>query len=410
MCKYGCVYMTVDGLVLFVTMKRVGHITYKTFLVYKIEIFPRHLCQAQQQYFPLTLYETAWFITGELRGIWIQILFFQGGTAARNTIRLVTRYSTPALLQTVYRTIPKLGRNNWSLRLRFGSQRLYIPPLFCNQVAKIGKLDGLKRLTTLESTEDGSMRLRFISIPVAGLFFISTVSTFLTLPTVKSLRSFTSPYHRSKPCKCGMSASEAEASVEPTGNKYLSVKKLAELCHTFATKNIKQSITTDRTQWVNDALFQKIVASLDATYFLTASTFGSFLLLSPFPTNSIIFQGNNYALSLLMIPRGVEVQLPTSDKYNTCIYKPLRGCGELRKQKGQNTPEVIRMNGNDDFNTLYSDILIEPGGDKRSFFSQHSNSGPSILLELSFNQGTAAGNHLLFFSWLPPSFFSFLTL
>ena len=237
------------------------------------------------------------------------------------------------------------------------------------------------------------MRLRFISIPAAGLFFISTVSTFLTLPSVKSLRSYTSSYRRSEANKYWISATQTDAIVELAGNKYQPVEKLAELCHIFATKNIKQSVTSDRTQWVHDALFQQIIASLDATHFLTASTFGSFLLLSPFPTNSIIFQGNNYALSLLMIPRGVEVQLPTSDKYNTFIYKPLRGCGELRKQKGQNSPEVIRMNGNDDFNTHYSDILIEPGGDKRKFYSQHSNLGPSVLLELSFNQGTAAGDY-----------------
>ena len=238
------------------------------------------------------------------------------------------------------------------------------------------------------------MRLRVISIPAAGLFFISTVSTFLTLPSVKSLRSYTSSYRRTEANKYWISATQTDAIAELAGNKYQPVEKLAELCHIFATKNIKQSVTSDRTQWVNDALFRQIIASLDATHFLTASTFGSFLLLSPFPTNSIIFQGNNYALSLLMIPRGVEVQLPTSDKYNTFIYKPLRGSGELRKQKGQNSPEVIRMNGNDDFNTHYSDILIEPGGDKRKFYSQHSNLGPSVLLELSFNQGTAAGNHL----------------
>ena len=269
------------------------------------------------------------------------------------------------------------------------------------------------------------MRLRFISIPAAGLFFISTVSTFLTLPSVKSLRSYTSSYRRTEANKYWISATQTDAIAELAENKYQTVEKLAELCHIFATKNIKQSVTSDRTQWVNDALFQQIIASLDATHFLTASTFGSFLLLSPFPTNSIIFQGNNYALSLLMIPRGVEVQLPTSDKYNTFIYKPLRGCGELRKQKGQNSPEVIRMNGNDDFNTHYSDILIEPGGDKRKFYSQHSNLGPSVLLELSFNQGTAAGNYqtllfqaaiflflfLFFFSsyliFLFPFFFSF---
>jgi hypothetical protein len=137
--------------------------------------------------------------------------------------------------------------------------------------------------------------------------------------------------------------------------------------------------------------------------------------MSPFPTNSIIFQGNNYALSLLMIPRGVEVQLPTSDKDNTFIYKPLRGLGELRKQKEQGSSEVIRMNGNDDFNTLYNDVLIESGGDRRNFYSQHSNSGPSVLLELSFNQGTAAGNSLnflvaIFFLFIyPSSFHSFLS-
>ena len=262
------------------------------------------------------------------------------------------------------------------------------------------------------------MRLRFISIPAAGLFFISTVSTFLTLTSVKSLRSYTSSYRRSEANKYWISAIQTDAIVALAGNKYQPVEKLAELCHIFATKNIKQSVTSDRTQWVDDALFQQIVASLDATHFLTASTFGSFLLLSPFPTNSIIFQGNNYALSLLMIPRGVEVQLPTSDKYNTFIYKPLRGCGELRKQKGQNSPEVIRMNGNDDFNTHYSDILIEPGGDKRKFYSQHSNLGPSVLLELSFNQGTAAGNYLVLilqtaiflFNFLLSFFFSYLIL
>jgi hypothetical protein len=259
------------------------------------------------------------------------------------------------------------------------------------------------------------MRLKFVSIPAVFLFFISSVSTFLILPTAKSLRSYTSSSYRTIPYKYEISASQADVSVEPTGNKYQSVENLAKLCHTFASKNIKQSTTSDRTQWANDGLFQQIIASLDSTSFLTASTFGSFLLMSPFPTNSIIFQGNNYALSLLMIPRGVEVQLPTSDKDNTFIYKPLRGLGELRKQKEQGSSEVIRMNGNDDFNTLYNDVLIESGGDRRNFYSQHSNSGPSVLLELSFNQGTAAGNSLnflvaIFFLFIyPSSFHSFLS-
>ena len=237
------------------------------------------------------------------------------------------------------------------------------------------------------------MRLTFVSIQAVFLFFISTVSTFLILPTAKSLRPYASSY--SVPYKHQFSATQADVSAEPSGNKYQSVEKLAELCHTFASQNIKLSTTSDRTQWADDDLFQQIIASLDATSFLTASTFGSFLLLSPFPTNSIIFQGSNYALSLLMIPRGIEVQLPTSDKDNTFIYKPLRGLGELRKQKEQGSSEVIRLNGNDDFNTLYSDVLIESGGDSRNFYSQHSNSGPSVLLELSFNQGTAAGNSLV---------------
>jgi hypothetical protein len=234
------------------------------------------------------------------------------------------------------------------------------------------------------------MRLKFVSIPAVFLFFISSVSTFLILPTAKSLRSYTSSSYRTIPYKYEISASQADVSVEPTGNKYQSVENLAKLCHTFASKNIKQSTTSDRTQWANDGLFQQIIASLDSTSFLTASTFGSFLLMSPFPTNSIIFQGNNYALSLLMIPRGVEVQLPTSDKDNTFIYKPLRGLGELRKQKEQGSSEVIRMNGNDDFNTLYNDVLIESGGDRRNFKGQQQ------VIHLTF--------------WLPSFFFSFIRL
>lgn len=176
-----------------------------------------------------------------------------------------------------------------------------------------------------------------------------------------------------------------------SGSSYESVENLKELCRQFATESAVSSDTLGS----KDGLLERIIQSLNETCFLTASTFGSFLLSSPFPANSIIFQGDNYALQLLTVPRGKEVFLSESCNGTALFYKPLLGSGELKTVQDLRKIDSVIMNGIENINTGNSDVVRKIGGVTRKFSCYESSPGSSILLELAFSRGRSKGSSVI---------------
>lgn len=171
-------------------------------------------------------------------------------------------------------------------------------------------------------------------------------------------------------------------------SSYETVNDLKELCLQFVTNSAASSSTSGL---MDDQLLEKIIQSLNETCFLTASTFGSFLLSSPFPANSVIFHGDNYALQLLTVPRGKEVFLSESSDGTVLYYKPLMGSGELITVQELRTIDSVGMVGNDNFNTRQSDVIRKDGGVTRKFSCHDISPSSSVLLELAFWRDRSAG-------------------
>lgn len=173
---------------------------------------------------------------------------------------------------------------------------------------------------------------------------------------------------------------------------YLPMDKLEKLCSS-CTKNSNLLPSRDGSDWINANSLEEISKSLNDTCLLTASTFGSFLLSSPFPMKSIIFEGGSYVLSMLTVPSGTAVQLTYTDPSTILLYKPLRGFGELSTitDKG-NFKE--RMNGKNDMNTLNQDVFRKKGGFLREFSSTETGSGSSVFLELMFTNRKFPGSRM----------------
>lgn len=171
-------------------------------------------------------------------------------------------------------------------------------------------------------------------------------------------------------------------------SSYETVNDLEELCRQFVTYSAAPSSTSELR---DDRLLEKIIKSLNETCFLTASTFGSFLLSSPLPANSIIFHGDNYALQLLTVPRGKEVFLSESCDGTVLYYKPLTGSGELITVQESRTIDSFGMAGNDNFNTRKYDIIRKDGGVTRKFCCHDRSPSSSVLLELAFWRGRSSG-------------------
>lgn len=171
-------------------------------------------------------------------------------------------------------------------------------------------------------------------------------------------------------------------------SSYETVNNLKELCLQFVTKS---TVLSGASGLTDTALLERITQSLNETCFLTASTFGSFLLSSPFPANSVIFEGDNYALHLLTIPRGKEVFLSESCDGTVLYYKPLMGSGDLQTVQELRKIDSIAMIGSDNFNTHKSDVIRKDGGVTRKFSCHESSPSSSVLLELAFWRGRSSG-------------------
>ena len=224
-----------------------------------------------------------------------------------------------------------------------------------------------------------------------GLFnFSSFTSSFINPPAF-----FARTTAESKSFKF-ISKSRIASSTD--GSHYQPVEKLNQLCNTCTIKNTNGLGLKS----IDEELLQVISKSLNETCLLSASTFGAFLLSSPFPAKSVIFEGDDYILCLLTVPCGMEVSMQNHDFSSLLLYKPLRGSGELKTitDAGVTTDQ---MNGNNDFNILNTAVLQKSGGHSRIFSSRDTGSGPSVFLELAFKNLELSGlifeiNNLLFFS------------
>ena len=184
---------------------------------------------------------------------------------------------------------------------------------------------------------------------------------------------------------------------------YLPMDKLEQLCSS-CTKNSSLLLSGDGSEWINANILEDISMSLNDTCLLTASMFGSFLLSSPFPMKSVIFEGASYVLSMLTVPSGTAVQLAYTDTSTILLYKPLRGFGELSTITDKGTFKD-RMDGNNDMNTLNQDVFQKKGGLLRMFTSTETGSGSSAFLELMFTNRISPGSRMSIHFFCLPSYF-----
>jgi hypothetical protein len=236
-------------------------------------------------------------------------------------------------------------------------------------------------------TNSISGRLQLISVKT--ILILSCIS-FLSHSFVESLRHTRLVQNCAFSYRSRLPAFRSAVDGSLSESSYETVNDLKELCHQFVTKSTASSGTLGID---NDGLLERIIQSLNETCFLTASTFGSFLLSSPFPANSIIFQGDNYALQLLTVPRGKEAFLSESSYGTALYYKPLMGSGELRTVQESRKIDSIAMIGSDNLNTHKSAVVRIDGGVTKKFSCHESSPCSSVFLELAFWRGRSSGSY-----------------
>jgi hypothetical protein len=230
--------------------------------------------------------------------------------------------------------------------------------------------------------------LRRLSVISIKTILILNCISFLSYSVVESWRHTRLAQNRAFSYRSKLPAFRSAVDGSVRESSYENVKDLEELCRQFVTKRAGSSSALGLE---DDGILERITKSLNETCFLTASTFGSFLLSSPFPANSIIFQGENYALQLLTVPRGKEVFLSASSDGTVLYYKPLMGSGELQTVQESRKIDSIPMIGSDNLKTRKSDVVRKDGA-TRKFSCHESSPCSSVFLELSFWQGGSSGS------------------
>lgn len=215
-----------------------------------------------------------------------------------------------------------------------------------------------------------------------GILSIGGLSTALVAPPILLSCSATQIHTKGRRYQRLTLISTAADSIELS--HYKPVDKLEQMCNACARKSNLHP-NGESADWINVNSLAEISMSLNDTCLLAASTFGSFLLSSPLPAKSVIFEGSNYILSLLTVPSGMVVPLKNTDPSSILLYKPLRGFGELSTITDKGTI-IDKVDGNNEFNTINHDVFQKKGGFLRQFSSRDTGAGSSIFLELEFTR------------------------
>lgn len=140
--------------------------------------------------------------------------------------------------------------------------------------------------------------------------------------------------------------------------------------------------------WISQDMLGDVRSTLNDTCLQSATKFAGYLLSSPLPVASTIFEGEHFALTLLFVPTATEAALRTYAPGTIVLYKPVHGKGEL---KGFNNQRVIQQDvmTPGEFGQVGTPVVTRLGGPRRTLSC--SASQPAAILELVFSPRNREG-------------------